>query len=65
MTTNIIGTCGKCGGPVVTDMFYSGYQRPYCQCCHARAKNAFGQRIEMEDLKIPAETWYWVRIVLG
>ncbi len=53
MSKNIHGTCGNCGGAVVTYMFYSGNQRPHCESCGAVAKNAFGQVIPME--KPPAK----------
>jgi hypothetical protein len=45
----IHGTCGNCGGPVVTSRVWMGTQRqtPTCKRCGATAKGNYGQRVEM------------------
>jgi hypothetical protein len=54
---NLHGTCGNCGGPVVTDQYYCGFQKPYCQKCGARVANAYGRMLPMEkpEKKDPLE----------
>ncbi len=45
----IIGTCGKCGGPVQIPMVWYGIIPPTPQCafCHSIPENAFGPRLRM------------------
>lgn len=45
----IHGTCGNCGGAVVTPRVWMGLQRPTptCESCGARAAPAYGPRMEM------------------
>lgn len=45
--SNVIGTCGKCGGPVVMPQLMVN-PVACCQSCGARAKNAHGPVIPME-----------------
>lgn len=52
---NVTGTCGRCGGPVVQPMIWSGTDpRPeWCLSCNARPKTpiteAWGPMREMES----------------
>jgi hypothetical protein len=53
---NLVGTCGLCGGPVITPMIWGGStaSRPaaFCYHCNARAKPtivaSWGPIIEMQ-----------------
>jgi hypothetical protein len=51
MMYQVIGKCGRCGGPVG---YESGWmstlpQRAHCGQCGANAKNSYGGTIEMEE----------------
>lgn len=50
LEAEVIGTCGKCGGPVVTPkVFYSvAAPVPVCQKCGATKRQPFGPVIDME-----------------
>jgi hypothetical protein len=52
---NIVGTCGECGGPIISPMFISGTAQldEHCAGCGRRAKRvvtipAYGPIREME-----------------
>jgi rRNA maturation protein Nop10 len=47
---NRVGTCSKCGGPVVVPLMMI-HPTPHCQQCGAIAKNPHGPRIEMDEPK--------------
>lgn len=57
MNNQIIGTCGKCGGPVVYLGTWNSVlpQIPKCSHCGSMPKNAFGPVLEMEDQKSVGE----------
>lgn len=44
-----VGTCGKCGGPVMVPMFWGGPvpPTPTCGQCGARAASPYGQVMPM------------------
>lgn len=54
--THIVGTCGRCGGPVeLPDVWMGIYPpTPTCRQCGATAKENHGQKLDMDD---PPITW--------
>lgn len=50
MSSQTIGTCGNCGGPVQVPMYWGGTIPPAATCasCGARAKQSYGPIITME-----------------
>lgn len=50
MSSTTIGTCSRCGGPVMVPSVWMGVVPPVPTCarCGATAKQSFGKTIEME-----------------
>lgn len=48
---NIHGTCGVCGGPVITYRFWGSSlpQIPKCQNCHREVAGGYGPKLPMKE----------------
>ena len=53
MSYTVHGTCGRCGGAVVTPTIWMGIYPPVptCQSCGATPKQAHGPVIDMDEPK--------------
>jgi len=51
MSYKVVGTCGKCGGPVTVPFAWWGTSPPVpcCNVCGAYVKNSYGPVLPMED----------------
>lgn len=72
MTTQIVGTCGNCGGPVEVPTVWHGIYppAPACRHCGATAKQDFGPRMPMNpsprdggfvDIDVRTDGTHWKR----
>lgn len=58
MSMQVIGSCGRCGGPVTMPMYWGGTVPPVgtCQRCGATAKQSGSPVIDMDpppEVRIP------------
>ena len=56
--SQIIGTCGNCGGPVEFPMFMVN-PVPYCRSCRSMPVEAYGKVIPMKPMLERQLGWEW------